>query len=233
MNLRRFFIGRAIGFFILIIIVVVYFYFFKIDNNLEIANDSEVDIPFLENINTDVEEIDKDFGDASEDVLFYPIDEFKSRITKKPFGIYISPETSPVQPEKFSGYHTGVDVEYGDKPDEEIKVLAIADGTVVRSGWVSGYGGMLAIRHNIDGQEYLVIYGHLAPDSLPELNKKVSPGDTIGVLGAAYSHDTAGERKHLHLAIYTGTDINVRGYVSKQADLAKWLDPLEFFTQAD
>ena len=36
------------------------------------------------------------------------------RITKKPFGIFITTQNSPVQPERFSGYHTGVDVEYKD-----------------------------------------------------------------------------------------------------------------------
>ncbi|OGY94504.1 MAG: hypothetical protein A2406_04330 [Candidatus Komeilibacteria bacterium RIFOXYC1_FULL_37_11] len=198
------------------------------DNSTNILN-TNIQLP-TENREAEVADIPVTVEDRA---VIEPIAEFSERITKKPFGIYITRETSPVQPEKFTGYHTGVDVEYGDKPEEEIKVLAIADGVVVRSGWVSGYGGMLAIRHSIDKEEYVVIYGHLAPNSLPELNQKVSQGDTVGVLGDAYSNETAGERKHLHLAIYTGTDINVRGYVSKQSDLVKWLDPLEFFTQAD
>jgi hypothetical protein len=36
----------------------------------------------------------------------------KAGLQKKPFGIYITPENSPVQPENFTGYHTGIDVEY-------------------------------------------------------------------------------------------------------------------------
>src|ERR1035437_4133992 len=76
----------------------------------------------------------------------FPIDNFVQRITKKPFGIYITPQNSPIQPEKFTGYHTGADVEYGDIAGE-VKVYAIANGKVIYSGWVSGYGGFLAIQH--------------------------------------------------------------------------------------
>jgi len=51
---------------------------------------------------------------ADEAHLVLPVNQFFARITKKPFGVYITPETSPVQPEKFTGYHTGVDVEFVD-----------------------------------------------------------------------------------------------------------------------
>ena len=36
-----------------------------------------------------------------------PISNPLERIIKKPFGIKINPANSPVQPERFSGYHTG------------------------------------------------------------------------------------------------------------------------------
>ncbi|PLX25225.1 hypothetical protein C0580_02970 [Candidatus Parcubacteria bacterium] len=157
--------------------------------------------------------------------LSKPIANFNERITKKPFGIYITPKNSPVQPEKFTGYHTGVDVEYDDLPDEKISVYAIADGQVVRSDWVSGYGGMVAIRHTIDDKNYIAIYGHLNPDNLPKVSDKITIGQEIGYLGQGYSSETDNERKHLHLAIYTGNDINVRGYVYTEAELSKWTDP--------
>lgn len=35
----------------------------------------------------------------------------------------------------------------------------------------------------------------------------------------------ANERKHLHLAIHLGKQINWRGYVRKQAELKYWLNP--------
>ena len=40
-----------------------------------------------------------------------PTYEFKNRITKKPYGIFITPQTSPVQPDKFTGFHNAVDIE--------------------------------------------------------------------------------------------------------------------------
>src|SRR3989338_10346295 len=40
-----------------------------------------------------------------------PLDNSSERVTKKPFGKYITPADSPVQPERFSGYHTGADFE--------------------------------------------------------------------------------------------------------------------------
>lgn len=63
----------------------------------------------------------------------YPINDFFQRITKKPFGIFITPKNSPVQPEKFMGYHTGVDIEYGDITGD-VPVYAIANGQVIYSG---------------------------------------------------------------------------------------------------
>lgn len=165
--------------------------------------------------------------DVKDDKIYQPIAEFEERISKKPFGIYITPKDSPVQPEKFTGYHTGVDVEYDDKADEEISVVAIANGEVLRSGWVSGYGGMLAIKHKINNENYIVIYGHLSPSNLPKVGTVISAGQPIAILGKAYSQETDGERKHLHLSVYTGSDVNVRGYTNNQTELSKWIDPLE------
>ncbi|MFA6467034.1 MAG: M23 family metallopeptidase [Patescibacteria group bacterium] len=192
-----------------------------VDNNLNILDNTNLEESPVEDIEDELDVVKKE--------LVEPVADFSTRISKKPFGIYISPDNSPVQPEKFTGYHTGVDVEYGDLAEDTIPVLAIADGEVLRSAWVSGYGGMLAIRHQIEGKSYIVIYGHLSPNSLAKLGQKVSAGDIIGNLGQAYSQETAGERKHLHLAIYTGSDINVKGYVARQSDLSLWLDPVEFF----
>ena len=160
--------------------------------------------------------------------IVFPIKEFKERITKKSFGDYITPETSPIQPERFSGYHTGVDVEYGDSTIQ-IPVMAITAGEVVLAEWVSGYGGVAIIRHNINDKNYLIIYGHLNPDSLPEKNKIIKPGEQIGVLGAGYSHDTDNERKHLHVGVYTGLDLNLSGYVQTEEELIKWINPLILF----
>ena len=160
--------------------------------------------------------------------IVFPVGEFKERITKKSFGDYITPETSPIQPERFKGYHTGVDVEYGDTTNQ-IPVVAITDGEVVMADWVSGYGGVVVIRYNINNKNYLATYGHLNPDSLPEKNKIIKSGEQIGILGAGYNNETDGERKHLHFAVYTSIDLNLRGYVQTKEDLKKWIDPLILF----
>ncbi len=159
--------------------------------------------------------------------IVFPIEEFKGRITKKLFGDYITPKNSPIQPERFSGYHTGVDVEYGDRTDL-ISVVAITAGEVVLAEWVSGYGGVAIIRHNINDKNYLVVYGHLNPKLLPAKNKIIKSGEQIGVLGEA-NNETDNERKHLHLGVYTGLDLNLRGYVQTEEELMKWIDPLTLF----
>jgi murein DD-endopeptidase MepM/ murein hydrolase activator NlpD len=153
-----------------------------------------------------------------------PVEEFATRITKKPFGIFITPETSPVQPERFSGYHTGVDAEYDDV-EGEVAVFAITDGLVEYSGRVDGYGGLLAICHLIDNKEYLAIYGHLDPNSLVAKDQSVTKGQQIGVLGKGFSIETDGERKHLHFALYLGSDVSLKGYVQSLDQLSSWVDP--------
>lgn len=41
----------------------------------------------------------------------YPLMGPEERITKKPFGVFVTPQNSPVNPERFRGYHTGTDFE--------------------------------------------------------------------------------------------------------------------------
>src|SRR3989338_610817 len=58
-----------------------------------------------------------------------PIGRAISRVTKKPFGIKISPTSSPVSPERFSGYHTGVDFEVSEEElNLNVPVFAICMG---------------------------------------------------------------------------------------------------------
>jgi murein DD-endopeptidase MepM/ murein hydrolase activator NlpD len=160
--------------------------------------------------------------------LVAPIADFRTRITKKFFGTYVSPGHSPVSPERFQGYHTGVDVEYGDIKTD-VPVHAIAAGNVVYSGWVSGYGGVEILHHKIDGKIHSVVYGHLRPSSLLAVGTKVKQNQQIGLLGTAHSHETDGERRHLHFAILASDEINLRGYANDKAELSTWVDPLKFY----
>ncbi len=152
----------------------------------------------------------------------------RDRITKKPFGILINQKTSPVQPERFSGYHTGIDVEF---PEEtgDIGGHAVTDGTISAYGTVDGYGGAITIRHTIQGRSLLALYGHLNPASLPKQGATVLKGTQIGTLGRGFTEETDGERRHLHFGLYAGNETTVQGYVQTKTALSTWIDPLPIF----
>lgn len=158
----------------------------------------------------------------------FPIANFYDRITKKPFGIYITPKTSPVQPERFQGYHTGVDAETtSTEQTSDIPVFSVADGTVVLARYVSGYGGVIMIRHVINGTTSTTLYGHLRQSSFSiSVGSTVKKGQRIAVLGTGGTSETNGERKHLHFGVLKGSSTNVKGYVSTKNQLSSWEDPV-------
>lgn len=157
--------------------------------------------------------------------IIEPVDEFRSRINLKEFGTYVTPDSSPVEPERFTGYHTGVDIEYTDAT-QDTEVLAITNGKVLYKGRVNGYGGVIILEHELSGQTYSVLYGHLDPGSLTN-KSTVEKGERLGVLGAGYTEETDNERKHLHFSIKPGTDTDLRGYVNTSSELKDWINPLE------
>ncbi len=160
-----------------------------------------------------------------------PIANWQARVTKKPFGIYITPQTSPVQPEKFKGYHTGVDFETTPaEQNTDVPVYAVCSGTMLAKQTVSGYGGAVVEICNLDGQTVTILYGHLKISSVSLIEgQAITAGQPIGILGKAYSAETDGERKHLHLGIHLGSAINWLGYVSDPSQLADWLDAMKYF----
>jgi murein DD-endopeptidase MepM/ murein hydrolase activator NlpD len=155
-----------------------------------------------------------------------PLDRASERITKKPFGIFVSPTKSPVSPERFSGYHTGTDFEtVPDEQERDVHVHAICEGKLLRAGTASGYGGYAVQSCMIKGQDVTVMYGHLRASSFTKnVGDVVKAGEILAVLGKGYSGETDGERKHLHLGIVKGKNVNIHGYVSDRASLASWID---------
>jgi murein DD-endopeptidase MepM/ murein hydrolase activator NlpD len=147
-------------------------------------------------------------------------------VTKKPFGIYITPQTSPVQPERFRGYHTGTDFEiFPEELNADVPVHAVCKGAIALKKNASGYGGVLVQNCNLENQPVTVIYGHLKLTSISKnAGDNLNAGETIGILGKAYSSETDGERKHLHLGIHKGTTVNILGYVQSQSELSGWID---------
>lgn len=165
--------------------------------------------------------------------IFEPISNALNRITKKPFGIYITKQNSPVQPERFSGYHTGVDFET--TPEEQnidVSIAAICSGKLVMKKYATGYGGVAVEACQIDGADVTVIYGHLKLSSIQSsTGQPLKEGEDFAVLGKGYSSETDGERKHLHLGIHKGASINILGYAQKQADLTGWIDAEKYLVK--
>jgi murein DD-endopeptidase MepM/ murein hydrolase activator NlpD len=162
-----------------------------------------------------------------------PLDRALERVTKKPFGIFITPKNSPVQPEKFRGYHTGTDFEiFPGEENIDIPVKAVCSGKLEMKKIATGYGGVAVESCELNGSPITVIYGHLKLSSIAKnAGDDLKVGDTIGILGAGYSVETNGERKHLHLGFHKGTTINILGYVQNQSELTGWINSCMYVCQ--
>ncbi len=156
----------------------------------------------------------------------WPIDRASERVTKKPFGLRVSPTNSPVSPERFSGYHTAVDFEvFSNEAAAAVPVKAICSGPIRVKRTATGYGGVLVQDCRLADQAVTVIYGHLKLASIQkQVGDELQRGEVFGVLGAGESAETSGERKHLHLGIHKGMAVDLRGYVSRAAELGDWID---------
>lgn len=152
------------------------------------------------------------------------------RVTKKPFGIFIAPQTSPVQPERFRGYHTGADFEiFPEESNIDVPVQTVCSGKLLVKKYATGYGGVAAEACELNGHPITVVYGHLKLASIAaKAGDSLKAGDTLGILGAAYSSETNGERKHLHLGFHQGAAVNILGYVQNKTDLSGWIDPCAY-----
>lgn len=155
-----------------------------------------------------------------------PIADFTTRITKKPFGKYITPNDSPVQPERFSGYHTGVDIEYDDILTN-VPVFALTDSKIEQVSYVSGYGGVVILSFNYNNKKTYAIYGHLRLSSVVQ-NNLVKKGEQFALLGTSYSPETDNERRHLHFGILKKNTVDLKGYVPALEELnSGWYNPLD------
>lgn len=162
-----------------------------------------------------------------------PLNMLRVRAIKKPFAMKVSPDNSPIQPERFSGYHTGIDFEVFDTERDDgggiVEVAAFCGGKIKEKKQTSGYGGVVAQECLVGNNAVTVVYGHLRLLSVPaEANSYVAAGDTLGVLGTHGSPETDGERRHLHFGIHRGSSVDIRGYVQSQTELKQWFDPAEY-----
>lgn len=195
-------------------------------------SDNTKDIPVenvekVENVESKaIEEID--ISTVEKDKNFVaPMDRFEGRVTKKDFGMYITPETSPVADDNFRGFHTGVDWEiFNDEMDVEVPIRTICSGKLTYKKFVSGYGGAAVQECELEENYVTVIYGHMDLASIKfAIGEKIEAGKILGNLGEHKSVETDGARKHLHLGIHNGGDIELRGYVGSNEELSRWIDP--------
>ena len=91
--------------------------------------------------------------------------------------------------------HKGTDF----NPGGGYPIQVIADGTVVSAGWDStGYGYMVVVQHNIDGQNVQSLYAHMLDGSIAVApGQQVKRGEVLGLVGSTGESTGA----HLHLGV--------------------------------
>lgn len=174
-------------------------------------------VPFLGAGCTAMDVILPDDDVDEEAAVVLPVEGYVAQRTFKAFGEYIS--------DRFVGYHVADDIEFT-SVDEEVPVVAIADGTVTRVGDVDGYGGMILVDHG----DINAIYGHvdLASVSIIE-GDTVVKGQFLANLGDGETEETDGERKHLHFGLYEGEPVRVNGYANSTMAVYTWHNPQDWF----
>ena len=176
---------------------------------------------------------EKKINNEIEEEIVSPIDSPSERILKKPFGIFVSPQNSPVSPERFSGYHTAVDFEAFSKEENiDVKINSICFGEILAKRDASGYGGVLVQSCELEGKPVTIVYGHLRLESVEKnVGNILEKGEYVGVLGKGFSSETDGERKHLHLGIHKGSEINLLGYAQSKNDLSDWINACAYICE--
>ena len=101
------------------------------------------------------------------------------RVTKKPFGILIDSTSSPVQPERFRGYHTGADFEVT-SDEEALPVPALCDGEVLTASLLKNGTAVVAgqtVGHLGAG------YSRETDDERPHLHLSIHRGAAVDLRG--------------------------------------------------
>lgn len=119
------------------------------------------------------------------------------------------PRIHPIKGEP--SFHTGTDFAAPDGTP----ILAAADGTVTVVEFSGGYGGLIVIEHQIDGQSVATAYAHMWEHGIHvSRGDRVVAGQHIGDVGS--SGNSTGP--HLHFEVRPG------GTSGEAVDAAKWLN---------
>ena len=122
-------------------------------------------------------------------------------IISSPYGVRFH----PIYNTKF--FHPAVDI----ANKKNTPIVATADGVVAFSGWLRGYGNVIAIEH---GQKYRTVYAHLAK-SLVKKGEFVSKGQEIAKMGST-GRSTG---PHVHYELHLNKrPINPMRYFSSYLD---------------
>ncbi|PJA64667.1 MAG: hypothetical protein CO159_01905, partial [Candidatus Portnoybacteria bacterium CG_4_9_14_3_um_filter_40_10] len=118
---------------------------------------------------------------------------------------------------------------FSDEQNIDVPIYAICSGPLLTKRTATGYGGIAVQACKLNDEDITVIYGHLRLASISSgIGQELKAGDKLAVLGAGFSQETDGERKHLHLGIHKGTAINILGYVQNPAELQNWIDIIKY-----
>ena len=98
-------------------------------------------------------------------------------------------------------FHAGIDID-GDTGDP---IWAAQSGTVIYSGWMSGYGETIMIDHN----GYVTLYGHMSQRQISK-GSAVSQGQQIGLMGS--TGNSTGSHLHFEIRI-DGSTVNPMAYL--------------------
>jgi murein DD-endopeptidase MepM/ murein hydrolase activator NlpD len=108
---------------------------------------------------------------------------------------------------------------------ELIPVFSVCEGNIRFVGTINGYGGVIIQECMLDDSPVQVLYGHVSlQNAVITVGEKVQEGEQISLLGEHFSAEAGGERKHLHLGIRKGKEIDFRGYVQSESELDNWID---------
>jgi murein DD-endopeptidase MepM/ murein hydrolase activator NlpD len=122
-----------------------------------------------------------------------------------PLGDPFGPRVAPCA--GCSTFHNGTDFETGDLAS----VYATAAGTVTQAGIIGDLGEAVEIDHDVNGQKFTSVYGHMTMGSLKvSVGDKITEGELVGLTGST------GESTGPHL--FFGIDIN-----GTPIDSFKWL----------
>lgn len=117
--------------------------------------------------------------------------------------------------------HRGIDI----AKEDGHPIYSMADGTVVKSEEAGGFGMWVVIAHEINGESWETVYGHMFPEGIHvKAGDKVKAGDHIADQGWNGGVDPAGPGgSHLHIEWWqgsrdTGSEVDPMPWLERAAE---------------